>query len=158
MKVLTIFVTLMSSTFAQDYQYKLISSDTTDCPQEMLLTEKENQISLTLSDVMGAYFNKDSAEGEVVIENINEGAQVHRDMNTSHGTRTKTKYNAERNNNRIFVSKEIKFGRLGAAKSKSQLHLEFTGSRLVIDTYRSYSEKFGTSWEKENYCAYREVE
>lgn len=158
MKELTILLTLMSSTFAQDYQYKLISSDTTDCPQEMQLTEKENQISLTLSNVMGAYFNKNSVEGEVLIENINEGTQVYRDINTSHGTKTKTEYNAERTSNRVFVSKEIKFGRLGTAKSKSQLHLEFTGSRLVIDTYRTYSESFGTSWEKENYCAYKEVE
>ncbi|WP_372656172.1 hypothetical protein [Halobacteriovorax sp.] len=157
MKVIPLFLVLMNPVFADVVEYTLQSSDTTNCPTHLVLEDNLNQVELSLNSDMGAYFNKDSSEGNLIIENINEGTQVVRSTNSSHGTKSKTKYTANRENNIISVTKEIKYGTFGSEKSESELVLEFKESKLTIDFSRSYKETFVTSWETSNNCIYNEI-
>ncbi|CBW25948.1 putative exported protein [Halobacteriovorax marinus SJ] len=160
MKKLILLILMTSSASAQTYitDYKLTNSDNNECPQNITVIENETEIRMNLSSEIGAYFNKDSSAGDLLIENIDQGEQVIESRNTSHGTTSKTEYVAVSRLNKFFVEKTIKFGRLGTSKSFNRLALEFEGIRLQIDMHRSYREFLGDSWSKDSYCTYFEVE
>ena len=157
MKKLLILLVLSAPTFANVYEYTLDSADTSNCLDKMTVVEKNGEISLTTSNELGAYFNKDSSQDDLLIENINEGRQTIRATNSSHGTKTKTYYTAVKKNDLITVDKVIKYGTFGTEKAEGKLTLDFSGKKLQISIYRSFSETFGGGWEKENYCSYTEV-
>ena len=156
MKVL-IALLLMSSTFATVTEYTLEDSNTSNCLTEMTITEEGNDITLSTSNTLGAYFNKDSSEGNIVIEDINNGTQVIRSRNSSHGTKYKTIYKAVEKNSTITVDKVIKYGTFGLEKAENKLTLDFSGESLQMDIFRSYSETLGGGWEKSTFCTYNKV-
>ncbi|EQC48651.1 hypothetical protein M899_0968 [Bacteriovorax sp. BSW11_IV] len=146
----------MTPAFALTGSYELISGNGEDCARILEITDEGKSITIDLSNDLSSYFNLDSSTEELLIQNINGGKLEQRSTNSSHGTKSKTTTVATRDDNSVNLKTTTKFGTLiTTGKAENELTLTLDGDELTLDVMRSYSETFGSGWERQSSCVYK---
>lgn len=156
----TLFL-FVGQAFATDY--KLIansnSSENDLCSKTLSITKQKDSMTISGHSELGAYFNLDSAEGDLVIKSINKGSLKESSRNSSHGTLSSTTTKATLENNILELRTVTKFGRFIPSKADNILTADFSEDMLILEIERSYDEAFSSSsdWQTYQKCEYKKL-
>lgn len=144
---------------AESTVYNLVSnSDSSQslCASEISISKSKDMVVISGASDLGAYFNLDSAEGDVVIKSINKEVLKNTSRNNSHGTMATTKTKATLKDDVLVLNTTTSFGRFIPSKADNTLTVDFREDGVIVEIERSYDEAFSSSsdWETYQKCEY----
>ncbi len=165
-----LFVLMASSistqAFAAANTFELLSSQRSNlssqdfCTKTMSVDLTGSTVTLSMHPDLGADFNIDGQQGDVVINKVNQGSVTEKRKSFAHGETIKSEVEATLVNGVLNVDSTTKFsyGIIPNGKATANLKIVFSKTGLELVLKRAFNDLGSSSdWETSQVCSYKLV-